>query len=51
MVDSYEKTLEVFREAVQLGFSASEVISDLENDEHTNPKALEELQYLQRHGI
>lgn len=50
-MDSYEQTLESFREARALGYSASEVISQLEDDENTNPKALEELRDLQKYGI
>lgn len=50
-MDTYEQTLESFREARALGYSASQVISELEEDENTNSKALEELKDFQRYGV
>lgn len=50
-MDSYEQTLDSIREAMSLGYSAREVISQLEEYENTNLKALEELKNLQQYGI
>ncbi len=49
-MDSYEQTLGSYREAVSLGFSANQVINDLEDDENTNIEALEEIKTIHQFG-
>ncbi len=49
-MDSYEQTLDYYREAVSLGFSANQVISDLEDDENTSIEALREIKAIRLFG-
>ena len=47
---TYEETMDSVREALSLGYSITSIIEDLENDEDTDAKALEDIKCKRNHG-
>ena len=48
---TYEETMDSVREALNLGYSITSIIEDMENDEDTNAEALDEIKFIKNHGI
>lgn len=49
-METYEQTMDSVREALALGCSMSEIIWNLEMNENTNQKALDEILHVQKYG-